>query len=135
MQSPTNDPNQVCQASFYAGNSGVVLIDSPVGEPTTFLGFYGGSIPPVSATEKVRLSLTQSGETQTVQAFHVPSVVNPNQGMYLFAVPSTQALLSSIEDQQDYTIVANGRKVVQGQWQDGDSARHWLSRCVQQRGG
>lgn len=133
-QAPVNDRSQGCSATFTAGNSSVLFMDTVGPERKTLLGFYGGSIPPTQTARNVKLSLTQSGETQVVRATHVPSFSDPQQGMYIFNVPNTEALLNSIEDRQDYTIALNGKIIVQGEWVDGTKARNWLSQCVKKRG-
>lgn len=52
----------------------------------------------------------------------------------MFAVPSTQALLNSIEEQQDYAVALNGKTMVQGIWHSGAKARNWLQQCVAKHG-
>ncbi|WP_298610803.1 hypothetical protein [uncultured Thiothrix sp.] len=131
VEAAANASQTICQASFLSLSGGVIFMDN--GE-ATFLGFYGASIPPTQQNRKLRLSLTQSGETQTVQAFHTPYPLDKELGMYMFAVPSTQALLDSIEEQQDFAVALNGKTVVQGVWHSGTKARNWLRQCVAKRG-
>ena len=128
-----NDPRQTCQVSFLQLRGGLILTDWIGNSQGTFLAFFGAGIPPVSDTERVRVKLTQSGETQTVAAIHVPVRWASGLGMIIFAVPSTQALLDSIEDRQDFAIEMEDRTVLSGEWHSGSKALEWLRDCVHKR--
>lgn len=126
-----DSPDKVCQASFLTLHGGVMFIDI-VGQQKngTMLGFFGGLIPKAKTIQPITLSLTQSGQTQTVKAFHSTFPGGKDIGMYLFVVPSTQALLGAIEDKQDYTVSHNGEVMISGKWHSGLKARDWLKACV-----
>lgn len=132
-RSKPSDPRQFCGASFVQLSGGVMLMDWGGQHQATYLGFYGGAIPPSNAVKKVRLSLVQSGETQSVQAFHTALPWAKKIGMVIFAVPSTKALLASIEDRQDYAVMMNGKPVIKGEWHGGKGAQTALRRCVSAR--
>lgn len=127
-------PQQICTALFLTLRGGVVFMDWGGKDKGTFLAFFGGSIPKIEKIATATVSLTQSGETQTVQAFHAPLPWAPNVGMILFAVPSTEALLSSIEDTQDFDVKMGGQSMVWGSWHSGLKTRDWLRGCVSKRG-
>jgi hypothetical protein len=99
----------------------------------TFLAFFGAAIPRATTIQQTRVSLTQSGETQTVQAFHAPLPWAAEIGMIMFAVPSTEALLGSIENVQDFDVKIAGQSVAWGEWHDGQQARDRLRACVNAR--
>ncbi|BBU63855.1 hypothetical protein MSC49_37900 (plasmid) [Methylosinus sp. C49] len=99
----------------------------------TLLAFFGGAIPPTPEIRTETVSLTQSGEVQRVRASHASLPWSAKIGMIIFAVPSTQALLDSIEEQQDYSVELDGQEVIHGKWRSGATARRWLSNCVGKR--
>lgn len=127
-------PQQICTALFLTLRGGVMFMDWGGKDKGTFLAFFGGNIPKIQKIATATVSLTQSGETQTVQAFHAPLPWAPNVGMILFAVPSTEALLSSIEDSQDFDVKMAGQSMVWGSWHSGLKARDWMRACVGKRG-
>lgn len=130
-ESPAGDNAHFCAASFLTLSGGAMLMNVSGKERGTYLGYFGGAIPPATRKpQKVLLSLTQSGKTQTVHAFHVRFPLARKLGMYLFAVPGTDALLDAIEDTQDYTIAQDGQITLRGAWHDGLKARDWLRACV-----
>lgn len=122
-----------CQAVFMSLRNGVMLIDMDGNTKGTFLGFFGIDIPRPTKPDQVRVSLTQSGATQSVKAYHLYLPWDGNYGAILFAVPSTKALIESIDDVQDYKVVMDGKTLVSGKWQGGLKARDWLQNCVDSR--
>lgn len=128
--SPARSKAGVCMASWLTLGGGVLMADWAGKDGGTFLGFFGPGIPHVNRIKKAKVTLTQSGERQTVQAFIAPFPWSKDLGMILFAVPSTQALVTSIEDRQDYSVTYKGNTVVQGEWHSGSKARNWLRSCV-----
>lgn len=127
------DREQTCLASFLTPQGGVLLMDWAGAHPGTFLGFFGGAIPPTAEIVRQRLSLTQSGETQTVDAFRAPLPCEKRLAMVMFAVPSTKALLDAIEDAQDFEVKSGDTTYVWGKWHSGKQARDRLSQCVTAR--
>lgn len=128
-----NNPKKVCMASFLSARGGVLLMDWAGDHKGAFLAFFGGGIPRASRIDRMRVSLIQSGQTQTVQAFHAPFLWARDLGMIMFAVPSTEAVLNSIDDIQDFEVKADGRTLVWGEWHSGNQARDRLRRCVSDR--
>lgn len=127
------EARDVCAAMFLTLRGGILLMDWAGDARGTFLAFFGGTIPPVEAIERKTVSLTQSKETQTVQAFHAPLPWHREVGMIMFAVPSTEALLRSIEDVQDFDVKVAGQTVVWGNWHSGREAQRALRACVARR--
>jgi hypothetical protein len=128
--SPARAKAGVCMATWLTLGGGVLLSDWSGKEKGTYLGFFGPSIPHVARIKKTKVTLTQSGKDQTVQAFLAPFPWSKELGMIIFAVPSTSALVSSIEDRQDYAVTLKGKTVVQGEWHGGAKAQSWLKRCT-----
>ncbi|MBG0808359.1 hypothetical protein IY145_03090 [Methylosinus sp. H3A] len=133
-RSQPKDPRQICTASFLQLNGGVLIMDWAGEAKGTLLAYFGGAIPPTADIRTETVSLTQSGETQRVHASHASLPWSTKIGMVIFAVPSTQALLSSIEEMQDYSVELHGQEVIHGKWHSGSTARKWLSNCVSKRG-
>lgn len=127
------DTRQTCQASFLQFRGGVLLSDWTGENKGTFMAFFGAGIPVVKSIRRETVSLTQGGETQTVQAFHAPFPWAKGLGMIIFAVPSTQALLSNIDEREEFSVAMGGRRVIQGAWHSGSKARNWLANCVNKR--
>ncbi|TDX60502.1 hypothetical protein EDE12_12026 [Methylosinus sp. sav-2] len=133
-RSQPNDPRRICTASFLQSNGGVLIMDWVGDAKGTLLAFFGGAIPPTADIRTEMVTLTQSGQIQRVRASHASLPWSAKIGMIIFAVPSTQALLSSIEDAQDYSVELQGQEVIHGKWHSGSTARKWLSACVGKRG-
>lgn len=134
FEGPGKDKTRrVCQATYLSLAGGVMLMDWAGPEAGTYLGFFGPSIPAVKRMKKTKVSLIQSGQTQTVRAFQAPLPWNASIGMVLFAVPSTQALIGAIEDSQDFEVQMKGKTVIKGEWHGGARARDWLKRCTSGR--
>jgi hypothetical protein len=132
-QSASDDAVKSCQATFLGVRQGVMFLNMEGGTKGTFIGFFGNGVPRPGKPEQVKVSLTQSGETQTVQAYHLYLPWDGSFGAILFAIPSTKALLESIEDEQDFAVAMNGKTLVSGKWRGGLKARDWLRDCVRKR--
>jgi hypothetical protein len=123
----------VCVATFMSTKGGAVMMDWAGDQKGTFLAFFGAGIPRAEKIKTVKVSLIQSGETQTVKAFHAPFFSSEELGMIMFAVPSTDALLTSIEDVQDFEVMQSGQTLILGEWHSGHEARDFLTGCVTAR--
>lgn len=148
-----------CIASFHTRRGGLMLLDWGGSEPGTVFALFGDGIPRRGRVERVRVRLEQSGEVQEVEAFHSNYPYTHGLGMVMLRVPSTQALLSSIEDVQDYalqmdkadlhkpaTLIGRLRAprgpsgefhpipVMQNRWHSGLTARDHLAACVREQG-
>ena len=129
MSSDPKDPHKLCAATFWTSYGGVTFINWADEADVTFLGFFGMKVPKSPSPEKVRLSLTQSGETQAVNGFKMTFPPVQNLGMVLFLVPSFDALLDSIEDRQDFTVATDGVPFAEGEWHGGSATRDHLRAC------
>lgn len=123
----------VCMATFLSTKGGAVLMDWAGDQKGTFLAFFGAGIPRAKEIKKMKVTLIQSGERQTVKAFHAPFFSSEELGMVMFAVPSTDALISSIEDLQDFEVRQSGQTLILGEWHSGHEARDYLAGCVAAR--
>lgn len=147
----------MCMASFHTRRGGVMFLDWGGPEPATTFSFFGDRIPRVNKVSRVRVRLEQSGTMQEVEAFHTGFPLLPRMGMVMMRVPSTQALLSAIDDVQDYklsmderqlwrstTIIGRLREgnaptgryheVSNNTWHSGHSARDSLAKCLKEQG-
>lgn len=132
-KSNPGDPRQVCSAVFLKQAAGVMIMDWGGSSGGTSIGYFGGLIPPAQTIRRERVSLVQSGRTQTVVASHASLPWAADIGMILFAVPSTEALLGAMEDEQDFSVRMGGETLLTGKWHGGGAAKKWLSRCVRER--
>lgn len=71
-------------------------------------------MPRPNKPDQVTVSLTPSGEAQTVQAYLLYLPWDGNFGAILMAIPSTKALIDSIEETQDNLVIMNGKIVSNG---------------------
>lgn len=127
------DPWQTCIATFLTPRGGVVLMDWTGDHPGTFIAFFGGAIGSVDRIQRLRVTLIQSGDEQTVEAFHAPFPWEPRLGMLMFAVPFTASLLDNIEASQDFEVKLIDQTLVWGAWHSGLEARDQLVSCVERR--
>lgn len=123
----------ICTAGFFTTRGGVLLMDWTGEHNGAFIAFWGASVPRAERFEQQSVTLIQSGETQTVRAFHAPAPWAEDIGMILFAVPSSQALIDSIEDVQDFEVKLHGQTVISGEWHSGLQAKAALRQCVARR--
>jgi hypothetical protein len=149
----------VCSASFHHRRGGLMFLDWGGAEPGTMLAFFGDLIPTSRRVKRVRVRLEQSGEAQEVEAFQSTFPYIPRFGMVMLRIPSTQALLASIADDQDYilrmdesdlvkpaTLIGRMRApdgpsgrfhpvpVADNRWHSGFTARDALATCVREQG-
>lgn len=123
----------ICTAGFFTTRGGVLLMDWTGEHNGAFIAFWGGTIPRAERFERQSVTLIQSGDRQTVRAFHAPAPWAEDIGMILFAVPSSQALIESIEDVQDFEVVMHGQTLIWGEWHSGRQAQAALRQCVARR--
>lgn len=126
----TKDGARVCAATFWTLRGGVTLIHWGGQEDTTLLGYFGLMIPNPKKPKIVSLALTQSGETQKVRAISMRFPPAKQMGVALFMVPSAEAMVSSIEDSQDFQVELDGQTIAQGAWHSGLEARAALASCL-----
>ncbi len=132
-RSNPGDRRRVCTATFLKQAAGVMIMDWTGNPGGTLIGYFGGLIPPSETIRQERVSLVQSGRTQTVVASHGSLPWSADIGMILFTVPSTEALLGAMADKQDFSVRMGGETLLTGEWHGGAVAKKWLSKCVAER--
>lgn len=96
----------MCTATYWyrrinlvgGSNGGFMYMDWGGQDPGTMLAVFDHQMPAVSRVARVRVQLVQDGQTQEVEAFHTSYPGSRHMGMIMMRVPSTQALLSAIQD-------------------------------------
>lgn len=131
-RSPKGQSTLTCAATFWTLNGGVMLMDWKGEQSGTAMMFFARSMPPEKKAKRMRVSLVQSGETQTVEVLASRFPLVPNMGMIFFKVPSSEALLGAIEDTQDFAVYLEDRKLLSGKWHSANSMRPDLAECVAQ---
>ena len=121
---------EYCAAFFWKKDS-LIKVSGPGGDyQGAMLTFWGADIPQPKQTEKIKVTLKQStGEAQTVQVFNY-KLPNYAYAAISFAVPTVQALLDNMQDQEQFTIEQNGKTLLSVAWHDGFKARDQLKNCV-----
>jgi hypothetical protein len=155
-RSNPEDKIQICMADFMRRRGGIRLMHWDGDEPGTFLAFFGDNIQRVGKVKRIRVRLVQGGESQTVEVFQTNYPLSKYMGMLMFRVPSTEALLNAIEDNQDFKIFMDqsdiemreglgrvllkpkGQKGVEHEiftpgWHTGHAARDALKACIRER--
>jgi hypothetical protein len=159
-------PVPMCTATFWyrriflggGSNGGFMYMDWGGREPGTMLAIMDQQIPPVRHVGRVRVQLVQDGQTQEVEAFHTTYPGSRTMGMIMLRVPSTQDLLSAIEDQGQIELKMDERELNQSrvlitrmrqrgrpptgiyhavtgrEFHEGFSARDALTTCLRQQG-
>ena len=155
----------MCTATFWyrriflmgGSNGGFTYMDWGGPEPGTMLAVFDHQLPPVRRVAQVRVQLVQDGETQEVEAFHTSYPGSRHMGMVMMRVPSTEALLSAIEDQGHLELKMDEREltrstvlitrlrdrrgptgryesVTETDFRDGLAARDALQKCLREQG-
>jgi len=155
----------VCTATFWfrriflagGSNGGFSYMDWGGTEPGTMLAVFDHQLPPARRVARVRAQLVQDGETQEVEAFHTTYPGSRHMGMIMMRVPSTEALLSAIEDQGRLELKMDERDLTQSSvlitrlrdqrgptgryamvtgtdFRDGLGAREALKECLREQG-
>ncbi|MGI0493785.1 hypothetical protein ACN4EG_18540 [Alkalinema pantanalense CENA528] len=132
-RSPAGQATLACSASFWTLNGGVILMDWKGEQSGTAMMFFSKQIPhDRKGVKRLRVDLVQSGETQNVEVLASRFPMVPSMGMMFFKVPSSEALLSSIEDTQDFAVHWDGRRLFGGEWHSANAMRKDLTECVEQ---
>lgn len=138
-------------------NGGFSYMDWGGAEPGTMLAVFDHQLPPSRRVARVRVELVQDGETQEVEAFHTSYPGSRHMGMIMMRVPSTEILLSAIQDSGRIelkmdereltrsTVIINRLRDQRGptgryhmvtgtDFRDGLSAREALRKCLLEQG-
>jgi len=123
-------PGEYCAAFFWKGD-GMVRLSGPAGDyEGALMTFWGANIPTPGKSQKVKVTLKQSGDApQTVQAFNY-KLPGDAFGSIVFAVPTIEALLDGMEDVASFDLEIDGASVAKVEWHGGLAARNRLRKCV-----
>ncbi|MBN9032664.1 MAG: hypothetical protein J0I23_22960 [Rhizobiales bacterium] len=124
-----------CAASYWTLNGAVIMTAFEGSEGTARISYQGYGIPAPEKPKTMKITLTQSGETQTVTAIVSKAGSRGNKmGMVTFNVPSGRALANAIEDVESYSLSdGNGNVYFSGQWHDGLKVRNAMRGCLAKR--
>ncbi|MEZ5997495.1 MAG: hypothetical protein R3B98_02235 [Hyphomonas sp.] len=122
-----------CVASYMSLRGGVLIMDWGGPQSGTYLAYFGPDVPPLQRMKRLKLTLVQSGESQTVRAYQGTVPWDASMGMVIFAVPGSAALLGAIEEDQDYKVLKKGKVLAEGEWHSGNEAKSFLSDCIAER--
>ena len=123
-------PGEYC-AAFYWKGDGMVRLSGPGGDYAgALMTFWGANIPTPDKSQKVKVTLKQSGNApQIVHAFNY-KLPSDAFGSIVFAVPTIEALLDGMEDVASFNLEINGISVAKVEWHGGLAARDRLRKCV-----
>lgn len=124
-------PGEHCMVLFTSAD-GLVGVFGPGGDYRgAMLKFWGRNLPTPDDTELTQVSLWQDeeAETQTVRGY---SYTDPRSGsgVIALAVPSAEAVLTTMLDTQRFRLSIDGRQVLDVSWRDGLEARDRLRQCL-----
>lgn len=126
-------PGEYCTVLF-GSSGGLVGLFGPGGDYRgAMLVFWNDGLPKPAEQKIITVGLGQNDDTkvQTVKAF---SYAEPHGGLgaVALAVPSVEALLSTMEDQQRFRLLIDNKLLVDMGWHSGLKARDALRNCVGQ---
>lgn len=118
-------------AAFYWKQDGFVRVSGPGGDyQGALLTFWGADIPKPEKQETIKVALYQNDEPpQEVKAFNYV-LKGYDYGAISFAIPTVDALLSTMEDKQRFELKIKGKSVAKVDWHDGLKARDQLKQCI-----
>ena len=123
-------PGEYC-AALYWKQDGFVRVSGPGGDyKGALLTFWGPDVPKPAKQQTIKVALYQNDEApQVVQAFNYV-LSGYEYGAIALAVPTLDALLSSMEDKIRFELKVNGKAVAKVDWHDGLIARDKLKECT-----
>ncbi len=126
-------PGDYC-AAFFARQQGFVMLSGPGGDyQGALLTFWGADIPRPAKVRQIKVTLKQSNDKpQTVTAFNY---FHKEQGFpaISLAVPSIEAALAGVDDNQSFELVVGGKSVAKVAWHSGNMMKKKLAACVAKR--
>ncbi len=129
------DPGEYCAAMFQNPQGMITLTGLDETWDGALLMFTGENVPRPRRFREITATLTQTGDPPaTLRVFNFANDPRMNElGTLVFAVPSMDAALDSISDEQEFAVSIGGDEVFRMGWKDGREARDSLRRCVRQR--
>jgi hypothetical protein len=128
-------PGEFCAAS-YINLDGVITVSGfDKSWDGGLLIFMGKNIPKPKSLTELTVTLTQSGEKPaTIKVFNpAASETMGNYGTLILAIPSMNAAVAAIEENQDFTVSAEGKELFRMSWKEGEKAREALRDCLRRR--
>lgn len=128
-------PGEFCAATYVNLQGSITLTGSDARWEGGLLMFVGKDIPQPEAFREITATLTQDSEAPAaVKVFNLPaSPLMPGHGTLIFAVPSMNAALAGMKNEQAFAISIAGEEVFRMSWKDGRNARNALRQCVRRR--
>jgi len=123
-------PGEYC-AAFYWKGDGMVRLSGPGGDyQGALITFWGPNIPTPSEVKTISVTLDQAdGAPQKVKAFNY-HLAGDAWGAIALAVPSIEAALEGMEDQQSFKLLIGSKTVAEVEWQGGLKAKRKLQSCL-----
>lgn len=118
-------------AALYWKQEGFVRVSGPGGDyKGALLTFWGPDIPRPAKQQTIKVALYQNDEApQEVKAFNY-LLPGYEYGAIALAVPTLDALLTSMEDKIRFELKVDGKSVAKVDWHDGLMARDKLKECT-----
>jgi hypothetical protein len=133
---PAATPGESCTAFWVRARGDILSISGPASHyEGGMLTFWSERIPKPDEVTTVTVTLTQSGyPAQTVKAlnFAVPGL---HFGAIGLTVPSIEAAIGSMLDDERMRLTLDGKEVASVAWSSGHAARDRLRACVARRAG
>lgn len=131
-------PGEFCAVVFLSADF-IVFAQGPGGDYRgALLRFSSDKVPRPNTTDdhamvKQKITLTQAPDPPQTFAALLSSDKTIKSGIISVVVPSVEALIENMADEQSFKIEMDGRVVLEGKWHDGLKAAKELRACVQAR--
>jgi hypothetical protein len=129
------EPDEFCTAMYQSPKGMITLSGVDKSWEGGLLMFTGEDIPNPRRFGEVKVTLTQSGDPPaTVKAFN--RARDPSMGplgTVVLAVPTMEAALAGMTDEQEFALSVGGREVFRMAWKDGVKAAGELRKCLRDR--
>lgn len=129
------EPGEFCAALFQGPQGMITLSGFDHSWDGALLMFTGEDVPKPRSFREITATLTQTGEAPAVvRVYNYARDPRMNTlGTLVFAVPTMEAALLGVTDEQEFTISIEGRQVFRMAWKDGLSAVQELRKCLRKR--
>ncbi|MFT3810986.1 MAG: hypothetical protein QM698_13790 [Micropepsaceae bacterium] len=131
---PAKAGQEGCSVMFLRRGVGtIVLATGGMKDPAIF-AFFSMDVPRPASLVETSATLSETGEQPaTVRVFNATLPWMTDYGIVFFAVPSAEAALGGMVDQQGFGVAMDGRDVAAIEWTGGLAARDDLSACIAAR--
>ncbi|WP_324888293.1 hypothetical protein [Polaromonas sp.] len=125
-------PGEFCAATYTNLHGSITLSGVDKSWEGGLLTFIGKNIPQPDRFREISATLSQSGGSpSTVRIFNAQTTpAMRGYGTLTFAVPSMNAALAGMPDQQEFAVSIEGKEVFRMSWKDGSGARDTLRTCM-----